>query len=56
MSAYDEILGSLPLDQIADQVGAQPQEVEAASAAILPALLGGLEANAFRGGEPDALG
>ncbi len=50
MSAYDEILGSLPLDQIAREVGAQPQEVEQASAAILPALLGGLEANANDGG------
>jgi hypothetical protein len=50
MSAYDEILGSLPLDQIAAEVGAQPAEVEQASAAILPALLGGLEANASDGG------
>ncbi len=50
MSAYDEILGSLPIDQIASELGAQPQEVEQASAAILPALLGGLDANANDGG------
>lgn len=50
MSAYDEILRSLPLDEIARQVDAQPQEVEQASSAILPALLGGLQANAADGG------
>jgi hypothetical protein len=55
MSAYDEILGSLPLDQIAAEVGAQPQEVEQASAAILPALLGGLHANATGGGSGSIL-
>lgn len=50
MSALDDILGSLPIDQLADQLGASPGQVEAASAAVLPALLGGLQANAQDGG------
>lgn len=60
MSAFDEILGALPIDQLAQQVGAQPDEVQQAASAVLPALLGGLQANA---GDPrgassilDALG
>ena len=50
MSAYDDILSALPLDQLADQLGASPDEVAAASQAVLPALFGGLEANAQDGG------
>ena len=50
MSAYDDILGQLPIDQLAQQLGADPQQVQAASAAVLPALLGGLQANAAGGG------
>jgi len=50
MSAIDDILGQLPIDQLADQLGADPQQVQAASAAVLPALLGGLQANAGDGG------
>lgn len=46
MSAVDEILASLPVDQLASQLDADPQEVRAAAAAALPALLGGLSANA----------
>lgn len=46
MAAVDDILQSLPLDQIAQQVGANPQEVEQAAQSALPALLGGLQANA----------
>jgi len=46
MSAIDEIIEKLPVDQLAKQTGAEPQEVEAAAAAALPALLGGLHANA----------
>ena len=46
MSALDDILGALPADQISQQVGASPDEVRTAAAAVLPALLGGLEANA----------
>lgn len=46
MSAYDDILGSLDLDQVAARVGAQPDEVRAAAQTVLPALLGGMRANA----------
>lgn len=46
MAAIDEILASLPFDQIAQQVRASPQEVQQAAAAAVPALLGGLDANA----------
>ena len=46
MSAVDDILGALPADQISQQVGASPDEVRTAAAAVLPALLGGLQANA----------
>ncbi|GGB85523.1 hypothetical protein N798_17220 [Knoellia flava TL1] len=46
MAAVDDILQSLPLDRLAQQVGADPQEVQQAAQAALPALLGGLQANA----------
>ncbi len=46
MSAVDEIVASLPLDQLAAQLGSDPASVEQAAFAALPALLGGLEANA----------
>jgi hypothetical protein len=46
MSALDDLLGALPADQISQQVGASPDEVRTAAAAVLPALLGGLQANA----------
>ena len=39
MSALDDILGALPADSISQQVGASPEEVRAAAAAVLPALL-----------------
>ncbi|KGN37035.1 DUF937 domain-containing protein [Knoellia subterranea] len=50
MAAVDEILQSLPIDQLAQQVGADPQEVQQAAQSALPALLGGLQANAQGGG------
>ena len=50
MSAYDEILGALPVDQVAEQVGSSPEEVRLAVAAVLPALIGGLDANTRQGG------
>ena len=53
MSALDDILGALPADQISQQVGASPDEVRTAAAAVLPALLGGLQANA---GDPSGAG
>lgn len=45
-NAVDDILNSLDMDQLAAMVGADPSEVEAATAAALPALFGGLDANA----------
>ena len=53
MSALDDILGALPADQISQQVGASPDEVRTAASAVLPALLGGLQANA---GDPGGAG
>src|SRR5574338_317415 len=46
VSAYDDILGAMPVDDIARQVGASPDEVRQAASAVLPALMGGLQANA----------
>jgi hypothetical protein len=50
MAAVDEILQNLPIDRLAQQVGAEPQEVQQAVQTALPALLGGLQANAQGGG------
>jgi hypothetical protein len=41
-----EILGNLDIATLAQQVGADPGDVEAAAAKVLPALLGGVQANA----------
>lgn len=46
MAAVDDILSKVDLDQLAAQVGEDPQKVEQAARAALPALLGGLQANA----------
>lgn len=46
MAAVDEILQNLPIDQIAQQLGEDPQAVQQAAQAAVPALLGGLHANA----------
>jgi hypothetical protein len=46
MSAVDEILSQVDLQQLAEQVGGDPAEVEQAARTALPALLGGLDANA----------
>ena len=46
MSAVDEILSQVDLEQLARQVGGDPAEVERAARTALPALLGGLDANA----------
>ena len=55
MAAVDDILQNLPIDQLAQQVGADPQEVQQAAQAALPALLGGLQANAQGGGASSLL-
>lgn len=46
MSAVDEILQSIPLDQLARQLGVDPATAESATRSALPALLGGMQANA----------
>ncbi len=46
MSELDEILGQVPISQLASQWGVDESEVTAAAQNALPALLGGLRANA----------
>ncbi len=46
MTAVDDILAALPVEQVAQQTGSSPDEVRTTAAAVLPALLGGLQANA----------
>ncbi len=46
MSAADEILAQIPLDQLASQLGMDPADAENAVRQAVPALLGGMEANA----------
>ncbi|WP_353510643.1 DUF937 domain-containing protein [Intrasporangium sp.] len=46
MSQYDEILEQVPLSQLASQLGVDEGEARQAAEQALPALLGGLQANA----------
>ena len=46
MSAIDDIVAQLPMSSLAGQVGSDPQTTETAVRQVLPALLGGLHANA----------
>lgn len=46
MSAVDEILSQVPLDQLAAQLGVDETSAEQAVRQAVPALLGGMEANA----------
>lgn len=46
MSQYDELLSAIPMSQLAQQVGADESEVSHAVQQVLPALMGGLGANA----------
>lgn len=46
MSAVDDIVSQLPMADLADKVGSDPQTTESAVRSVLPALLGGLHANA----------
>lgn len=55
MSDSDELFSLLPFDQIAAELGTDEQTAMQASAAVLPALLGGLQANATDGGSTDLL-
>ncbi len=46
MSSFDEILQQIPVSQLASQFGVDESEITAAAHGALPALLGGLQANA----------
>lgn len=46
MSAIDDILGKLPIDQLAAQLGTDPQSVRDASSEAISSLMGGLQRNA----------
>ena len=46
MSEIDQLLAQIPMDQLAEQLGVPEGEAEQAARAALPALLGGLQANA----------
>jgi hypothetical protein len=46
MDAVDEILGQIPLDQLAQQLGVDEATAEQAVRSAVPALLGGMAANA----------
>ena len=45
MSAVEEILSEIPIDQLASQLGVDTDTAEQASRQVLPALLGGIQAN-----------
>ena len=55
MSSYDEILDQVPMDELAAQLGVDRSEVEQAAQSALPALLGGLQANASDPAAADSL-
>ncbi|NLG20148.1 MAG: DUF937 domain-containing protein [Actinomycetales bacterium] len=48
MGQYDELLSAIPVSQLAQQVGADEASVSQAVQQVLPALVGGLSANAQR--------
>lgn len=55
MASYDEILDQVPVDQLASQFGVGTEEVRRAAETALPALLGGLQANASDQAGADSL-
>jgi hypothetical protein len=55
-SPVDEILGQLPLPQLAAQLGVDPQTAAQAAAAVIPSLIGGLQHNATQGDEQAVAG
>jgi len=46
MTAINDILGQLPLDQLASQLGASPKDTQSAATTAITSLLGGLTLNA----------
>ncbi|MFC7596789.1 DUF937 domain-containing protein [Terrabacter sp. GCM10028922] len=55
MASYDEILDQVPIDELASQLGVERDEVRQAAESALPALLGGLQANASDPAGADSL-
>ena len=52
MATIDDLLAQIPMDQLARQLGVAPEEAEELTRQALPALVGGMEANAREpGGE-----
>lgn len=45
MAATDDIISNIPMTQLAQQLGVDEQQAEAATREAIPALLGGLQAN-----------
>jgi hypothetical protein len=50
-SPVDEILGQIPLDQLAARLGVDTATAAQAAAAVIPSLIGGLQHNADQGNE-----
>jgi hypothetical protein len=46
MSSIDDILANIPINSLADQLGVDPATAESAVREALPALVGGMQANA----------
>ena len=46
MSQLDDLLSQIPMDQLASALGVDPSQAEQAARTALPALFGGMEANA----------
>lgn len=46
MTAIDDILGKLPLDQLASQLGSDPDSIRVAATDAISSLMGGLQSNA----------
>ncbi|MFV0463110.1 MAG: DUF937 domain-containing protein [Nostocoides sp.] len=55
MSIYDDIVGAIPFDQLAGQLGISADQAQQAVSAVLPAILGGIGANAAEAGGADSL-
>ena len=46
MATIDDFLAQIPMDQLARRLGVAPEEAEQLTRRVLPALVGGMEANA----------
>ena len=45
-NAVDDILGQIPADQLAEQLGVDEQTAMQAARAVIPSLIGGMQHNA----------